>query len=55
MPEAEEPSGSIQSESDVVKRLKNLAKKGDAMIAERKKDEDGETVVQTNPALADFL
>lgn len=55
MPEAEEPSGSIQSESDVVKRLKNLAKKGDAMIAERKKEEEGETVVQTNPALADFL
>ena len=56
-PTEEEPSGSIQSESDVVKRLKNLAKKGDAMIAERKKDEEGEgeTVVQTNPALADFL
>ena len=45
----------IRSESDMLKRLENLTQKGDAMLAEREETEEGETVVHTNPALADFL
>ena len=53
---AKKAETSIRSESDMLKRLENLTQKGDAMLAEREEQpEEGETVVHTNPALADFL